>query len=115
MSYIERRRDRYLDPQKRSIMITSTLFDPSKKTLINFIVLQLYKDNNSQKNEVIKHDFSHGCYNFHEYYLGHNHRTEVTDESITSDLYYRIKADILQNWQYYQNEYLRRFLPEELP
>ena len=114
MDYIEHSRIRELDNTKQNRMRTNVLLEPMTKKLINFSILQLYIDQNKMTHPIILHDYSHDCYNIHKYYLGHEKRHEVYEEPLQDELYYRAKKDVLQNWRYYRNEYLGRFLPNEL-
>lgn len=114
MEYIQHSRIHELDDTLRNRMRTNIILEPITKELANFSVLQVYIDQSEITHPIILHDYSHDCYNIHKYYLGNEKRQEVHDEPLRGELYHRAKKDILQNWHYYRNEFLRRFMPEEL-
>jgi hypothetical protein len=103
-----------LDKNERDWIITNEILDANTKQVINFTVLQLFEDRNQKSYPIIMHDFSHGCYNIHKYYLEKDHRQEYNHEPLRMELFYHAKLDVQQNWKYYRNEFLRRFLPYEL-
>ena len=103
-----------LDDSGKNVMYTNSLYDTISKKMINFVVIQFYSDKNNKTHQVIKHDFSHGCYNIHKYFLGHSTRIEVRGEELSAQLFHRIKNDIRLNWKYYLHAYCLRYLPMEL-
>mgnify|MGYP001585339197 FL=1 len=97
-----------------NIRYTNVLFDVDSKKIINFVVIQFYVDPMGEIHEIIKHDFSHGHYNVHKFYLGHTHRMENHEALLSVSIYQQAKADINQNWKDYVSQYRFRFLTNKL-
>lgn len=114
MDFVVQKYEKFLDPTKRNRLVTVITLHPITKALVNFSVLQLYLDKSGISYQVIKHDFSHGCYNIHKYYLGHLRRVEIRDRPLSNSLVYEVKQSIQADWIFFRNEFLRRFLPAEL-
>jgi hypothetical protein len=104
----------YLDDRRKNILYTEVLYDPFVKKIVNFTVIQFYIDQNGSAHQVIKHDFSHGCYNIHRYYLGRFSRKEAHAIELSSSLFHRLKKESKENWKAYRTQFLMRWLPHEL-
>ncbi len=90
------------------LILTEQLLNENKK-LVNFVVLQLY-EREGKVFEIKKHDFSEGVYNMHEYFVSLFHRQEFPEEMLSSELYWRCKRDIQENWKEYRERYRKKYL-----
>ena len=104
----------WLDEKGNNVLFMNILFDETAKKIINFSVIQFFRDSNGKKHQVIKFDFSNGCYNIHRYYLGETNRTEMNHIELTPELYREAKNIVRQNWKDYSLKFRVRYFPDEL-
>ena len=111
---IEFSKEYYLNTDEKNILKTEILYDPSTKKIVNFTIIQFYIDDTRKKHIIVLHDFSHGCYNVHRYYLGHAMREEKRNTLLSMGLVHQIKKEVKATWKENRNHYLMRCLPHEL-
>lgn len=104
----------WLDEKGNHILFMDILFDETAKKIINFCVIQFFRDSTGKKHPVVKFDFSHGCYNAHRHYLGDPARAEMSHIELTPELYRQSKITIRQNWKDYAFKFCLRYFPDEL-
>lgn len=102
------RKTKPLNEELTDLIVTEQLLNEKRK-LVNFVVLQLY-EKNGKIYEIKKHDFSEGVYNVHEFYSSLSHRQEFPEEQLTSELYWKCKKDIKENWLEYRERYRKKHL-----
>ncbi len=114
MPIIVQKSQKYLDLKERNVLRTNIVYDAHTKELINFAVIQLFIDTDEHTHEIIKHDFSHGCYNIHRNYLGHTNRIEKPEIPLSYGLYQHARNETRANWEERMIQFCIRYLPKEL-
>lgn len=101
MNRIEYKKRTPLNAEETDFVYTEIILNAETKRLIGFVVLQTYEAAETSF-QIKKHDCAHEKYHIHHYYLGMHAKTEESNESITTELFWRAKRDIIENWGSYR-------------
>lgn len=93
------------------LMFRESLYNEENRTLINFVVLQLFVHKGIHY-QIKKHDFSHGAYNVHKYYENLDSREEFRNIPLTNELYHECRRDIKNNWLNYREKFVKKYLTQ---
>jgi hypothetical protein len=84
-------------------LITTVNFDPVRKIITAFSIVQLYGEK-----EIIKYDTAHGKVHVHKYYVKRNVVSVLFNEEICVLTFARLRSELLLNWENYKELYLKK-------
>ncbi len=88
---------------EKDCLITTANFDPIKKIIVAFSIIQLYCGK-----EVIKYDTAHGKVHVHKFYFRGNIVSVLFNEEISVETFARLRSDMLHDWEKYKELYLKK-------
>jgi len=96
-----------LDSSLVDLMLTTADFDPEKKEIVSFCVVQLFSDGAFTR-QIIKYDSAHGNCHVHRYYRASDSKELIFNKGVSAETFRWCRNDVMENWRKYKTWFIER-------